>query len=410
VTVRRIPLVDLRRDGGTQVRETMNAATVQDYADALAEGAEFPAVTVFFDGEAHWLADGFHRVLAHERAGLVDVLADVRTGSKRDALRFALSANRGHGLQMSTADKRRAISIILADDEWRSMSDRGIAAAIGVSNKFVGDMRRESGVNGTHLAETRTGKDGKQYPAKRAKPTDPAPPPPAESDHPAVAAIASAPTRDALDAAYTAANGAGLSGHDAEEAGKVYQRKAAELRAQAPTITPTVPTHEQVDLFTQAAPAAPFPPAATHGGNATKETSPAPVPPRPAAADASEVAALRAKVEALEVEAADLRTDNALLYASNEAFSEWAALMKSRIDRAPETVKGTVNLDRVRKLVELAGSPNENEARNAAMAACRAIRDHRVRLVTDNPLHSSDPMEKALRELHDAMRDAGIQP
>lgn len=408
MTVRRIPLVDLRRDGGTQVRETMNAATVQDYADALAEGAEFPAVTVFFDGEAHWLADGFHRVLAHERAGLVDVLADVRAGSKRDALRFALSANRGHGLQMSPADKRRAVEILLRDAEWQGMSNSAIAKEVGASHPFVGKVRAElaAGCNGFNLPETRTGKDGKQYPAKKSKPADPTPAPPAEPDHPAVAAIASAPTRDALDAAYTAANGAGLSGHDAEEAGKVYQRKAAELRAQAPATTPTAPTHEQVDLFTQAAPAAASAPRGAHGETAAKETSPAPfVPPT----DAAEVAALRARVEALEVEAAGLRTDNALLYASNEAFSEWAALMKSRIDRAPETVKGTVNLDRVRKLVELAGSPSENEARNAAMLACRYIRDHRVRLVTDNPLHSSDPMEKALRELHDAMRDAGIQ-
>ena len=101
---------------------------------------------------------------------------------------------------------------------------------------------------------------------------------------------------------------------------------------------------------------------------------------------------------------------NAILAASNEGYQEWVGSIHARIDRAPETVKGTVNLDRVRKLVELAGSPSENEARNAAMLACRYIRDHRVRLVTDNPLHSSDPMEKALRELHDAMRDAGIQP
>lgn len=220
--------------------------------------------------------------------------------------------------------------------------------------------------------------------------------------HPIVAAIASAPTRDALDAAYTAANGASLPRDAAEEAGKVYQRKAAELRAQAPATTPAAPTHEQVDLFTQAAPAAPSPPAATHGENATKETSPAPVPPRPTATDAAEVAALRAANH-------ELRTMNAILAASNEGYREWVESIHARINRAPETVKGTVNLDRVRKLVELAGSPSENEARNAAMLACRYIRDHRVRLVTDNPLHSSDPMEKALRELHDAMRDAGIQ-
>jgi hypothetical protein len=33
---------------------------VQNYADALEEGANFPPVTLFYDGSAYWLADGFH--------------------------------------------------------------------------------------------------------------------------------------------------------------------------------------------------------------------------------------------------------------------------------------------------------------------------------------------------------------
>ena len=32
----------------------------------MEEGAIFPPVTVFFDGEHFWLADGFHRVQAAE--------------------------------------------------------------------------------------------------------------------------------------------------------------------------------------------------------------------------------------------------------------------------------------------------------------------------------------------------------
>jgi Protein of unknown function (DUF2786) len=35
-------------------------------------------------------------------------------------------------------------------------------------------------------------------------------------------------------------------------------------------------------------------------------------------------------------------------------------------------------LDRVRKLIALASSPNEHEARNAAMLAVRLIREHRL--------------------------------
>ena len=47
---------------GVPVRAEMNAATVEDYAAALADGKVFPPVTAFHDGEVYWLADGFHRV------------------------------------------------------------------------------------------------------------------------------------------------------------------------------------------------------------------------------------------------------------------------------------------------------------------------------------------------------------
>jgi len=44
-------------------------------------------------------------------------------------------------------------------------------------------------------------------------------------------------------------------------------------------------------------------------------------------------------------------------------------------------------VDRVRKLVALAGSPNEHESRSAAAMACRLIREH--------GLHVSDPSSHA---------------
>lgn len=42
-------------------------------------------------------------------------------------------------------------------------------------------------------------------------------------------------------------------------------------------------------------------------------------------------------------------------------------------------------LDRIKKLVALAGSTNENEARNAAVQACKLITEHKVELVMPGP-------------------------
>jgi len=48
-------------------------------------------------------------------------------------------------------------------------------------------------------------------------------------------------------------------------------------------------------------------------------------------------------------------------------------------------------VERVRKLVALAASPNENEARNAAALACRLIREHGLELVDARPPPRAPP-------------------
>jgi ParB-like chromosome segregation protein Spo0J len=63
----------------------------------MAAGATFPPVVVFHYGQRHWLADGFHRLYAAEAAGIGVISADVRPGTRRDALKHALSANAQHG-------------------------------------------------------------------------------------------------------------------------------------------------------------------------------------------------------------------------------------------------------------------------------------------------------------------------
>jgi hypothetical protein len=73
------------KDGGAQMRIEMNADTVNDYAEDMVAGAVFPAVVVFFDGEDHWLGDGFHRVEAARKIERESIEADVRKGTKRDA-------------------------------------------------------------------------------------------------------------------------------------------------------------------------------------------------------------------------------------------------------------------------------------------------------------------------------------
>lgn len=139
----------IRTDGGTQARTEINEATVREYAETLRQAAveelpwPFPDVIVFYDGENYWLGDGFHRVNAAKQAEYHQVSAEVRQGTRRDAVLFAVGANATHGLRRSQADKRRAIETLLRDDEWGRWSDREIARRCNVSHPTVAAIRAE---------------------------------------------------------------------------------------------------------------------------------------------------------------------------------------------------------------------------------------------------------------------------
>lgn len=152
---RRVSLELLRTDERTQLRAKRSEATLIEYAERMARGAtgdvvdpdgqEWPAIVVYYDAEegAYWVADGHHRVEAARRAGLDELQADVRNGTLRDAVLHAASANVGHGLRPSPADKRRAVVALLSDPEWSQWSDREIARRCGSSHPTVGIIRAE---------------------------------------------------------------------------------------------------------------------------------------------------------------------------------------------------------------------------------------------------------------------------
>src|SRR3954452_13886573 len=105
----------IRTGGGTPPRAEISEPLIEEYYLAMKDGAEFPPVVVFHDGADHWLADGFHRVHARRRTGHGDIPADIRQGTKRDAILHSLSANAAHGLRRTNEEKRRAVERMLTD-------------------------------------------------------------------------------------------------------------------------------------------------------------------------------------------------------------------------------------------------------------------------------------------------------
>ena len=154
-----LKLSQIKRDGNTQARLNLNHEAVEDYSVAMREGAAFPPVVVFHDGEYYWLADGFHRCAAADYAGIGAIEADIRTGGRREALRYAFGANKRHGVRPTREDKRHALNLALDDETLCGLPNRELAGEIGVSEGFIRKVKRERCV---YTQETNYG-DGRVY-------------------------------------------------------------------------------------------------------------------------------------------------------------------------------------------------------------------------------------------------------
>jgi len=139
-----IELSSIILDPELQPRVAMDQATVAEYAEEMGEGATFPPVTIFDDGSQRWLADGWHRYHAAQKAGMETINADIKQGSRRDALLFSISANAKHGLRRSRDDKQRSVLALLSDPEWVKLSNRELAKLAGVSHAMVNKYRGEA--------------------------------------------------------------------------------------------------------------------------------------------------------------------------------------------------------------------------------------------------------------------------
>jgi len=166
----------IRADGGTQSRAAINQDTVAEYAEAMADPETvFPPVRVYHDGREYWLADGFHRLEAWRQIGCVEVPAEVRQGDRRQAVLHSCGANSAHGLRRSNADKRRAVTVMLEDDEWSQWSDAEIARRCGVSRPLVADCRSGLTVNSAcepRAYITKHGTEARMDTSRIGKPTD----------------------------------------------------------------------------------------------------------------------------------------------------------------------------------------------------------------------------------------------
>lgn len=142
-----INLSQIEFDATTQCRASINNEAVAEYTELWVEHGDKPGSpfdsdpVLFMDGTRFWIGDGWHRATSAKRAKRTSIPAEVRTGTRQDAIQFALGANRTNGVRRTNADKRRAVEVAL--HEFPDWSNRTIADASGVSEFLVRDIRKK---------------------------------------------------------------------------------------------------------------------------------------------------------------------------------------------------------------------------------------------------------------------------
>jgi hypothetical protein len=134
-------LKEIRIDGGTQVRKSLNQDVVNDYAQQMQDGAVFPPVVVFNIGSDLLLADGFHRYFATRQNGMVEIEVEVRQGTIDDAILYAITSACKRGLTFNKEDLKEIVGRIIKHPTWRNWSTRKVADVVGRSAMTVSRVR-----------------------------------------------------------------------------------------------------------------------------------------------------------------------------------------------------------------------------------------------------------------------------
>jgi hypothetical protein len=158
--VRTVRLADIVVDDAMQSRATLDVETIERYQADMEAGDDFPPLGVVSDGTAMYLYSGFHRFRAFANRKTDRVPVEVIDGTRRDAILLAAGQNHGHGRPRTNADKRRAVTMLLADGEWAKRSTNWIAEQCRVHHSIVDELRGEK-------SEVVSGKDGKDQASKK---------------------------------------------------------------------------------------------------------------------------------------------------------------------------------------------------------------------------------------------------
>lgn len=153
-----VPITALEKKHAIQSREKLNEKQVKHYMERMFAKDKFPPVEAYRINGVLSLTDGFHRLKAAQQTGQQTIWCIIREGTRKDAIRAAIMANRDHGLPRTNADKRRGAN--LAVKTFPNYSNHQLAELCHVSHTFMAKIRKELATDSS--CEPRLGRDGKR--------------------------------------------------------------------------------------------------------------------------------------------------------------------------------------------------------------------------------------------------------
>lgn len=139
-----VKVSDVKYDLKNYPRAKIDPDVVAEYEAALKNGARFPPIAVIHDGITLYLVDGAHRLAAHKKLSLDEILADVEPGTQNDAVTRSVGANDKHGHRRTNEDKRKAVLLLLQDTTWQNKGIRAISRQCKVAWGTANDVWQEN--------------------------------------------------------------------------------------------------------------------------------------------------------------------------------------------------------------------------------------------------------------------------
>jgi len=172
-----IALSEILQSDTFRCREMENNEAIEAYSEiftAYKEAKErgekedypFPAIAIWQEDDRYVLIAGYHRFVAAQKAGIDRIFAKVFRGTEEEAVWFAMTDNRKHGLRLNYGDLKYCIEKAL--QMFPGKTPAVIARELGCSRSYAYRIDKElSASRQVKTGEKRTGVDGKERTVKR---------------------------------------------------------------------------------------------------------------------------------------------------------------------------------------------------------------------------------------------------